>query len=65
MFGVGELENNPPPRQAMVDQLRAFVAAIDARDYASFEHEVHIFEGEDHNSVFPAAFTRGLRTLIP
>lgn len=54
-LSVGAIE-----QQQMSDDITALKAALDARKDASLEVDIKIFEDETHNSVFPAAVTRGL-----
>ena len=61
---VGSEENTPPPEgSAMVDDLKSFVALLNAGNLAGYDASLTVFEGETHNSVFPAAASRGLRVL--
>ena len=63
-YSVGSEENTPPPAgSAMVDDLKAFVALMNAGNLSGYEATLTIFDGETHNSVFPAALSRGLRVL--
>lgn len=63
MFTVGAFENQPQNGRAMVDDLLRLRARLDGRGYAGFESFAHVFEGETHNSVYPAAITRSLSVL--
>ncbi len=47
----------------MVDAVPEFTAALREAGLADVAH--HIFEGEDHGSVVPAAMMRGLRFAVP
>lgn len=47
----------------MVDAVPEFVAAL--RKAGLAEADSHIFDGEDHGSVIPAAMMRGLRFAVP
>ena len=63
-YAVGSEENTPPPEgSAMVDDLKSFVALMNAGNLAGYDASLTIFDGETHNSVFPAAVSRGLRVL--
>ncbi len=62
---VGEHENQPQRHRAMVDDLERLAAKLGQRDYPNLTIETHVFPGETHNSVFPGAFTRGIRWLFP
>jgi predicted alpha/beta superfamily hydrolase len=57
-LGVGAQEN-----PAMAEDLRAFAARLRRRPGLRVVEQV--FEDEVHNSVFPAAFTRGIRAVRP
>lgn len=61
---VGELENRPIPSQPMVDLLDRFADRLRQRQYPHLALETQVFADETHNSVFPAAFTRGIRWLF-
>lgn len=54
-LSVGAIE-----QQQMSDDITALKAALDERKDASLTVDIKIFEDETHNSVFPAAVTRGL-----
>lgn len=58
-FGVGELES-----PVMSDDLAQFYRNLRARNHPRLEMSMRIFEGERHNSIFPAAVTRGLLTVF-
>ena len=63
-YAVGSEENQPPPEGSMmVDDLKAFAALMNAANLSDYNATVTVFEGETHNSVFPAALSRGLRVL--
>ena len=61
---VGEYENQPRTRRAMVDDLKELARKLRARRYPHLKIETTVFPQETHNSVFPAAFTRGIRWLF-
>lgn len=62
-LGVGRYENQPQRGRAMVDDLQEFARRLEnARPNTQVIQ--HVFEDETHNSVFPAAFTRGLRQVF-
>ncbi|GAB4537948.1 MAG: alpha/beta hydrolase-fold protein [Parvularculaceae bacterium] len=63
MFTVGAYENQPQNGRAMVDDMMRLRALLEGRGYAGFESFAHVFEGETHNSVYPAAITRSLSVL--
>lgn len=63
-FAVGGEENQPPPRGSMmVDDLRIFFRILMDAHLQGFEGSLVVFNGETHESVFPAALSRGLRVL--
>jgi predicted alpha/beta superfamily hydrolase len=57
-LGVGSLEN-----RAMADDLRALSATLRGRGHPGLHVIEQVFDDETHNSVFPAAFTRGIRAV--
>lgn len=67
---VGQYEDTRPgdPRFAtrhdMVTDARRMVGALRGRDYPSLQVELEVLEGEDHLSVAPRGFTRGLKYLL-
>ncbi len=72
-LSVGELESvssaplrgDPPHRrQPMVEDLERLARRLRARNYPRLELATQVFPDENHNSVFPAALTRGLRWLF-
>lgn len=63
-YCVGSEENTPPPQGSqMVDDLRAFAALMQSANLSGYEATLTVFDGETHNSVFPAGLSRGLRVL--
>ncbi len=48
----------------MVEDLERLAQRLKGRSYASLELMTRVFPDEDHDSVFPAAFARGLRRLF-
>ncbi len=58
-FGVGELES-----QIMADDLTEMFRRLKNRNNRHLDMTLRIFEEERHNSVFPAAVTRGLLTVF-
>jgi uncharacterized protein len=63
-WSVGGEENQPPPEGSpMVDYLVEFAALIKDAKLEGYEGTVMVFPDETHNSVFPAALSRGLRVL--
>lgn len=63
VYAVGAFENQPKRGRPMVDDLKAFDALLTAAHPTGYESAVRVFKGETHNSIFPAALTRGLRIL--
>lgn len=61
---IGALENPPHARRPMVDDVEAFARQIESRQYPGLTLEIEVFPDETHNSVFPAAISRGLRRLF-
>jgi len=60
-LSVGGLENGG---YRMVSDLLAFERVLRSRHYAGLRIVRHVFPGETHNSVFPAALSRGLRAVF-
>jgi len=60
-YGIGSFENHPD--LAMVDDMKAFDAELTAAHLAGYHSTSMVFDGDIHNSVFPAALERGLRVL--
>ncbi|MGH7595092.1 MAG: alpha/beta hydrolase [bacterium] len=60
-LSVGSSEINS--QWNMVEDLEKFYRQVAARDYSRLAIQMMIFDGETHNSVFPAALTRGLRFI--
>ncbi len=58
-FAVGGLENQP-----MIDAMQELIRVLQSRSYKGLAIAGHVFEDETHNSVFPAALTRGLRVVF-
>ncbi|MCK5746333.1 MAG: alpha/beta hydrolase [Oricola sp.] len=63
-LGVGAWENQAPPSYAMADDLRAFAAALEARNDPNLDIDLRVFEDETHASIYPAALSTGLRRLF-
>jgi predicted alpha/beta superfamily hydrolase len=61
-LSVGGQETDP--RWSMVDDMKHMAARLAARGYPSLSLTSHIFEGESHTSVIPAALSRGLRAVL-
>lgn len=64
-MSAAELEEEGPDgkRYAMVANMKRMAAQLNSREYEGFKLTTHIFEGETHMSVIPAAISRGLRTV--
>jgi len=71
-FGIGGRETLAPGKRRsrseeeadMVADLREFDAALRGRRYPGLRTQVEVFPGEDHASVFPFVFTRGVRAWL-
>lgn len=63
-LAVGEYEEQPENGRAMVTDLMAFDAALEAWDNPNVAHAMRVFDGETHASIFPAAISSGLRALF-
>jgi len=71
-FGIGGKETLAPGARRsraeeeadMVADAREFEAALRARRYRGLTTQLHVFDGEDHASVFPFVFTRGVRAYL-
>jgi hypothetical protein len=60
-YAIGSFENRPD--LAMVDDMKAFDAQLTAAHLRGYHSSLMVFDGDIHNSVFPAALERGLRVL--
>jgi hypothetical protein len=60
-LSVGSREINS--QWNMVEDLEKFYSQITARDYSMLAIQMMVFDDETHNSIFPAALTKGLRFL--
>ncbi|MCB0833980.1 MAG: alpha/beta hydrolase [Bacteroidetes bacterium] len=63
-FGVGSFENQPNVGRAMVDDMQELIVKLKSRAYSGLSVDSQVFDGETHNSVFPAALSRGLRVVF-
>ncbi|WP_313706218.1 alpha/beta hydrolase-fold protein [Massilia sp.] len=71
-FGIGARETLAPGKRRsrieeeadMVADLKEFDAALNGRRYRGLQTRLEVFPGEDHASVFPVLFTRGLRAWL-
>jgi predicted alpha/beta superfamily hydrolase len=58
-----EAPDDSPEVWQRVENAKRFLEIITERRYTGLEAGLHIFEGEDHFSVGPMGFTRGLREI--
>ncbi|NOT42051.1 MAG: alpha/beta hydrolase [Alphaproteobacteria bacterium] len=63
-FAVGSFENQPGVNRSMVDDLAELVEKLKSHNNRNLVVRHRVFEGETHNSVFPAAVTRGLLSVF-
>jgi uncharacterized protein len=49
--------------ETMIGPLKKLTAALTSRAYPDLQIESHVFEGEDHLTVIPATFSRGMKFL--
>lgn len=61
---AGAREEMDEPSARMVSNLAAMAAVLGGRAYPSLNLVQHLFEGEGHLSVYPAAVSRGLRAVF-
>ena len=61
-LGVGSRETNR--EHDMVADLQRLVTMLEGRKYTSLRLSSEIAVGETHNSVFPRAFSNGLRFVL-
>jgi len=61
---VGSWEEQPENKGYMVTEARRFGAMLEARKDPNLKSEVRVFEDETHASIFPAAFSTGIRHLF-
>lgn len=63
-FAVGSFENEPPPSLThFVDDLNKFCALMKSANLSGYQQTMVVFDSENHQSLFPAALSRGLRVL--
>jgi predicted alpha/beta superfamily hydrolase len=64
-YGVGAFEGGGTYESGgtMADDMKAMDSLLTGAKLKGYESSLRVFTGETHNSVFPAAVTRGLRTL--
>lgn len=63
-MGVGSWEEQPERSYAMVSDLKAFAAALEARNDPHLVMETRIFDDETHASIYPAVLSTGVRHLF-
>jgi predicted alpha/beta superfamily hydrolase len=63
-LSVGEREEGQYPGSRMVSNLKEFYQRLEDRHYAGLEMEMVVMAGETHHSVFPGAFSKGLRSVF-
>ena len=63
-FCVGQWENSEILNVYMSADQKDFVKQIKSRNYKGLTLSSHVFQRETHNSVFPAALSRGLRVVF-
>jgi predicted alpha/beta superfamily hydrolase len=63
-FCVGQWENSKKLNIFMPADQKNFVRQIKSRNYKGLTLSSHVFQRETHNSVFPAALSRGLRVVF-
>ena len=63
-LSVGELEEQEWPGIGMVSNVQDLHKKLEDRNYAGLEMHMVLLEDETHSSVFPSAFTKGLKTVF-
>ncbi|MBV9421220.1 MAG: alpha/beta hydrolase [Alphaproteobacteria bacterium] len=63
-LSIGALEEAEHGSARMVSNLYQLDAALRSRKYPSLRQAMEVFPNEGHITVFPASFTRGLRTVF-
>lgn len=63
-MGVGSWEEQPERSYAMVSDLKAFAAALEARNDPNIVMEARVFDDETHASIYPAVLSTGVRHLF-
>ncbi len=61
-FSIGNWEN--PKWRPMVDHMSQLIRNMKSRSYNELKIDSYVFPRETHNSVFPAALSRGLRVVF-
>lgn len=64
-FGVGSRETTKyNTEHPMVEEIQRFVGLLESKKYADFKLTSVIFSDENHDTVFPAALTRGIVFIL-
>lgn len=63
-LAAGKTRSRSEEDADMVADLREFDAALKARRYPGLRTQLHVFEGDDHASVFPLVLSRGVRAYL-
>lgn len=63
-FAIGSWEEQPERGQFMVSEMREFTRLLEARTRGRIRLKSRVFEDETHASIFPAAFSTGIRHLF-
>ena len=63
-LAIGEWEEQPANGQSMVSETREYFALLQARGDGRLHVEHRVFADETHASIFPAAFSTGIRHLF-
>lgn len=63
-IAVGSWEEQPQNKGYMVTEAQRFGAMLEARKDPNLKTEVRVFDDETHASIFPAAFSTGIRHLF-
>jgi len=61
---VGLWENQPQNGRAMVDEMHQLVDQIRSHDYEGLSLDPYVFGEETHASIWPAGFSRGMRSVF-
>lgn len=63
-FGVGSFENQPARGWPMVDDMTRMADTLQSLAIEGLTIRAVVFDDEIHNSIFPTAFTRRVRTIF-
>jgi predicted alpha/beta superfamily hydrolase len=63
-LAVGSWEEQPQNKGYMVSEMKQFAELLAARKDSNLEVKSRVFEDETHASIFPAAFSTGIRHLF-